>query len=226
VSIAPTLVLAKSIAKFKFPFSLPGPPGPEGQQGHSPPGLPGFPGFKGDKGLPGLTGPLGCQGQKGQKGPLGPRGCSTAGLADSFLLARHSQTIRVPDCPQGTTLIYSGYSLLFINGNKRAHGQDLGSMGSCLPRFSTMPFLFCDTDNTCRYAARNDYSYWLSTEKPMPRSMDLIRGDEISSYISRCSVCEGSSNAMAIHSQTAQLPDCPGDWESLWTGYSFVMVTT
>uniref|UniRef100_A0A4W5NU57 Collagen IV NC1 domain-containing protein n=1 Tax=Hucho hucho TaxID=62062 RepID=A0A4W5NU57_9TELE len=172
------------------------------------------------------AGPLGCQGQKGQKGPLGPRGCSTAGLADSFLLARHSQTIRVPDCPQGTTLIYSGYSLLFINGNKRAHGQDLGSMGSCLPRFSTMPFLFCDTDNTCRYAARNDYSYWLSTEKPMPRSMDLIRGDEISSYISRCSVCEGSSNAMAIHSQTAQLPDCPGDWESLWTGYSFVMVTT
>lgn len=130
--------------------------------------------------------------------------------------------MRVPVCPAGTTFIYSGYSLLFINGNERAHGQDLGknsetlsgiqnltkenkqpclclshaiifntshcllgTMGSCLPRFSTMPFLFCDTETTCRYASRNDYSYWLSTDTPMPTNMVAITGDKLASYISR-----------------------------------------
>ena len=59
-------------------------------------------------------------------------------------------------------------------------------MGSCLPRFSTMPFLFCDTENTCRYATRNEYSYWLSTDKAIPPSMDPITGEELATYISRC----------------------------------------
>lgn len=167
-------------------------------------------------------------------------------------------------------------------------------MGSCLPRFSTMPFLFCDTETTCRYASRNDYSYWLSTDTPAPTNMVSITGDMLASYISRwdrrafphiyrliyvsihflkifsyqgsqrliynflflkqiqntkistnwnirqenvnidvclyvrfrCSVCETTSNVIAIHSQTTEIPDCPQSWESLWTGYSFVMVKT
>lgn len=40
----------------------------------------------------------------------------------------------------------------------------------------------------------------------------------------RCSVCETTSNIIAIHSQTTAIPQCPRDWESLWSGYSFVMV--
>lgn len=40
----------------------------------------------------------------------------------------------------------------------------------------------------------------------------------------RCSVCETTSTVISIHSQTIQIPDCPQRWESLWTGYSFVMV--
>lgn len=131
----------------------------------------------------------------------------------------------MPDCPHGTSRIYSGYSFLFINGNERAHGQDLGTTGSCLPRFSTMPYLFCDTENNCRYASRNDYSYWLSTDTPMPANMVSITGDKLASYISRCSVCETTSNVIAIHSQTTLIPVCPQGWESLWTGYSFVMQT-
>ena len=58
-------------------------------------------------------------------------------------------------------------------------------MGSCLPRFSTMPYLFCDTDSNCHYASRNDYSYWLSTPEPMPMSMDPITGEGIKPFISR-----------------------------------------
>jgi C-terminal tandem repeated domain in type 4 procollagen len=39
---------------------------------------------------------------------------------------RHSQTTAVPMCPPGTELMWDGYSLLFIQGNEKAHGQDLG----------------------------------------------------------------------------------------------------
>lgn len=73
-------------------------------------------------------------------GPAGPRGASGAGGApggrgshgelpesDGFLFTRHSQELQVPECPAGSSLVYSGYSLLFINGNNRAHGQDLGT---------------------------------------------------------------------------------------------------
>lgn len=60
-----------------------------------------------------------------------------------------------------------------------------GTSGSCLPHFSTMPFLFCDTEYTCRYASRNDYSYWLSTDEPLPTHMEPIRGDVLARYISR-----------------------------------------
>lgn len=48
-----------------------------------------------------------------------------------------------------------------------------------------MPFLFCNTDSTCRYASRNDYSYWLSTDQPLPSSVPLISGDSLRNYISR-----------------------------------------
>lgn len=37
-------------------------------------------------------------------------------------------------------------------------------------------------------------------------------------------MCETTSNVIAVHSQTTQTPQCPRGWESLWTGYSFVMV--
>lgn len=29
---------------------------------------------------------------------------------------------------------------------------------------------------------------------------------------------------IAVHSQTLEIPDCPDGWESLWIGYSFIMV--
>lgn len=73
-------------------------------------------------------GPDGYVGQPGKKGAQGPPGKAAQGALDSFLLTRHSQKIQVPNCPQGTTFIYSGYSLLFIHGNDRAHGQDLGNI--------------------------------------------------------------------------------------------------
>ncbi|MEQ2196824.1 Collagen alpha-1(IV) chain, partial [Xenoophorus captivus] len=60
-----------------------------------------------------------------------------------------------------------------------------GTAGSCLRRFSPMPFMFCNINNVCNFAARNDYSYWLSTPKPMPMSMEAVTGENIKPYISR-----------------------------------------
>lgn len=98
-----------------------------------------------------------------------------------------------------------------------------GSSGSCLPKFSTMPFLFCDFMQVCNYASRNDKSFWLSSTAPIP--MMPVEGRDIEPYISRCAVCESPTNAIAVHSQTDMIPECPVGWTGLWIGYSFAMVS-
>ena len=87
-----------------------------------------------------------------------------------------------------------------------------------------MPYMFCNLNNVCNFASRNDYSYWLSTQEPMPQNMAPIEGDSIRYYISRCSVCESHTQVIAIHSQSSETPNCTEGWESLWAGYSFFMV--
>lgn len=72
----------------------------------------------GPRGYPGPPGPDGIPGQVGPPGP--------SSMDHGFLVTRHSQSIEVPLCPHGTTLIYDGYSLLYVQGNERSHGQDLG----------------------------------------------------------------------------------------------------
>uniref|UniRef100_A0A670JKZ5 Collagen IV NC1 domain-containing protein n=1 Tax=Podarcis muralis TaxID=64176 RepID=A0A670JKZ5_PODMU len=225
------------IPGFPGPFGLPGLPGPQGDEG-SPgikgqPGRPGVPGSMGDQGpigppglpgQPGLPGKPGAiiAGQKGNRGPPGPDGKP---VKRGFIFSRHSQSTEIPSCPSGTSQIYSGYSLLFVQGNEQAHGQDLGSAGSCLQRFTTMPFLLCNPSNVCRFASRNDYSYWLSTAEPMPLDMAPISGKALEPYISRCTVCEVPAVMIAVHSQTTSVPPCPQGWQSVWKGYSFVMYT-
>uniref|UniRef100_A0A3Q2GNK3 Collagen IV NC1 domain-containing protein n=1 Tax=Cyprinodon variegatus TaxID=28743 RepID=A0A3Q2GNK3_CYPVA len=219
---------------------FPGNPGLKGSPGTPGlPGLPGLPGAKGDVGLPGFQGlpgqkgdigfpgPPGNPGPPGSDGPQGPPGIPGSGsAAHGFLLTRHSQTEFPPSCPDGTNPIYDGYSLLYVQGNERAHGQDLGTAGSCLRRFSPMPFMFCNINNVCNFAARNDYSYWLSTPEPMPMSMEAVTGESIKPFISRCSVCEAPAMVIAVHSQTIQVPSCPASWSLLWIGYSFMMHTS
>lgn len=207
---------------------LPGGPGEPGDGGpEGPPGFSGPPGRKGDNGPAGQPGQRGYPGPPGSDGPQGPPGLpGSVSAAHGFLITRHSQSQETPFCPAGTSLIYDGYSLLYVQGNERAHGQDLGSAGSCLRRFSTMPFMFCNINNVCNFASRNDYSYWLSTPEPMPMSMAPITGESIKPFISRCAVCEAPAMVIAVHSQTIQIPSCPSNWEALWIGYSFMMHTS
>lgn len=74
----------------------------------------------GPRGFPGPPGP------DGLPGSMGPPG--TPSVDHGFLVTRHSQTTDDPLCPPGTKILYHGYSLLYVQGNERAHGQDLGEM--------------------------------------------------------------------------------------------------
>ena len=113
--------------------------------------------------------------------------------------------------------------MLNLHGNARGSGQELGTSGSCMPKFSVMPVVRCDINDKCDYAQNSDISYWLSTSEPMTQNMLPVSGDKIRSFISRCSVCESTGNVVAVHSQNQTMPTCPPGWLDLWTGYSFVM---
>lgn len=169
-----------------------------------------------------MAGLTGFRGPKGERGP--PAESPTRAKSRGFVFARHSQGVHIPECPPNTNKMWEGYSLASVIGAARAVGQDLGQSGSCLLRFSTMPYMFCDHKNVCSYAENNDDSLWLSTPEPMPVMMTPIPAREITNYISRCAVCETSTRVIALHSQTMHIPDCPSGWEEMWTGYSYFMV--
>ncbi|KAF4526481.1 hypothetical protein B566_EDAN013581, partial [Ephemera danica] len=159
-----------------------------------------------------------------QNGIIGGPGRACEAHADyltGILLVKHSQSSDIPQCEPGHVKLWDGYSLLYVEANEKAHHQDLGFAGSCLKRFSPMPLLFCDFNNVCIYASRNDKSYWLSTTAPIP--MMPMMENSIRQYISRCTVCEAPANVIAIHSQSLHIPKCPTGWTGLWIGYSFVM---
>ncbi|TRY56821.1 hypothetical protein DNTS_004092 [Danionella cerebrum] len=205
----------------------PGFPGPKGLIGTvgrlGPVGIPGSPGFTGDPGPQGIQGPPGFQGSQGKPGSPGIPALRGRSASIGYTLVKHGQSTRVPMCPEGMTRLWEGYSLLYVEGQEKAHNQDLGLPGSCLPHFSTIPFLYCTVNEICYYASRNDKSYWLSTTAAIP--MMPVANRDIAPFISRCSVCEAPSLAIAIHSQDQSIPMCPQGWRSLWIGYSFLMHT-
>lgn len=99
-----------------------------------------------------------------------------------------------------------------------------GQAGSCVPVFSTMPFFVCGVRG-CRYASRNDKSYWLSTKDKAPKRP--FDGTSIRNHISRCVVCEAPTSAVALHDPNSkEPPECPENWRGLWSGNSFLMVST
>ena len=169
-------------------------------------------------GKPGFPGSSGSPGPEGTIGPIGK-----PAVAQGFHLVRHSQSKSIPECPNGWAKLWDGYSLLYVQGHDHSHGQDLGKSGSCMKRFTTMPYLFCNIFEQCHYASRNDYSYWLTTDTQIP--MMPISAPAVEPFVSRCSVCEAPGPVIAKHSQSTDIPPCPAGWAELWTGYSFVMVT-
>lgn len=186
-------------------------------------------GMKGETGDQGPPGPEGSRGMKGAKGEDGSPG--TVGPAGEpgpgfNLLTLHSQTNSTPSCPVGTSQLWTGYSLGYTDGDGFGHGQDLGKSGSCVRRFNTIPFMMCrgrKENGRCHYSFRSEKTYWLSTAAD--EVDEEIPMDQNEDYISRCSVCEVNGAVLAVHSQSTTVPDCPSNWNSLWIGYSFLMVS-
>lgn len=46
-----------------------------------------------------------------------------------YLLVKHSQSELTPMCPVGMSKLWDGYSLLYLEGQEKAHNQDLGKSG-------------------------------------------------------------------------------------------------
>ena len=44
----------------------------------------------------------------------------------AYIIARHSQSDRIPACPSGSVKLWDGYSLLHTEDDGRAITQDLG----------------------------------------------------------------------------------------------------
>ena len=99
--------------------------------------------------------------------------------------------------------------------------------------------MFCDFNDVCNYASRNDKSYWLSTNEPIPMMpvaeraipefisrfvLSSCSGKRVHPVSTRCVVCEVPTNVIAVHSQDMNIPECPANWQPLWMGYSFAMV--
>jgi len=193
---------------------LPGPRGPSGRIGT--PGRQGYAGRPGVDGAPGAS-PSGRPGPAGTPGPPG-QPSKNAG----HHLVYHSQNDRTPGCPTGFNLLWKGYSLMYTVGNGQARSQDLGKSGSCIKKFSPVPFLICSLRaGGCKFGQKQDISVWLqgrpgTSTAPVPNT-------NIVPYVSRCTVCEGQNRPIAIHSQDTAVPNCPAGHESLWTGYSFLM---
>lgn len=138
-------VYALEITNANFLAGANGPPGPPGEKGLS--GPQGFPGLNGIKGAQGITGPPGPSGLSGLPGPSGAPGlpglqgpagspgfigepgapCEAApDYLTGILLVKHSQSQSVPVCEPGHIKLWEGYSMLYTDGDERAHSQDLG----------------------------------------------------------------------------------------------------
>lgn len=108
------------------------------------------------------------------------------------LISLHSQSMEIPDCPQGWEEAWIGYSYYMQTSD--AHGnshQSLISPGSCLEEFRAQPVIECHGRGTCNIFD-GITSFWLtviedSEQFKTPRQQTL-KADQ-TSKISRCSVC-------------------------------------
>jgi integrin beta 8 len=70
--------------------------------------------------------PQGARGETGAKGEPGLPCEDQPDYLTGILLVKHSQTIEIPRFEPGHIKLWDGYSLLYIEGNEKAHHQDLG----------------------------------------------------------------------------------------------------
>ena len=114
--------------------------------------------------------------------------------APANVMAVHSQSIQIPNCPSGWSSLWIGYSFAMHTGaGAEGGGQSLSSPGSCLEDFRTTPFIECNgARGSCHFFA-NKFSFWLTTiddsqQFTIPQSQ-TVKAGSTRSRISRCQVC-------------------------------------
>lgn len=139
------------------------------------------------------------------------------------VIAVHSQTSTVPNCPAGWTGLWDGYSLALVGlAQGYVHSQDLGNPGSCLKEFRKMPIIECNNPaGNCEFYTAWDFSAWLSADSSAWNLMDPVGNNKVG----RCRVCSKPAPVIVVHSQTTSVPDCPAGWTSLWEGYSLALAS-
>ena len=121
------------------------------------------------------------------------------------VFAIHSQSQRVPACPDGYDLLWTGYSFVFTSADGgRGDQQSLQSPGSCLEKYHDRPYFHCKDHSHCNYYP-NMMTFYLATldeytgfEKP--KLLTLKSGTQ-RQYVSRCAVCHAN-----LFKQTARGP--------------------
>jgi integrin beta 8 len=90
-------------------------------------------------------------------------GGSSDGGKGIEIIAVHSQTSAIPNCPAGWEKLWDGYSLAgsYANAGYQAF-NDLGSSGSCVEEFHPTPFIECYIPGQCDFLLMVIYySIWL-----------------------------------------------------------------
>lgn len=77
-------------------------------------------------------------GLRGNTGVPGLPGMPGRSVSVGYLLVKHSQTEQTPMCPVGMSKLWDGYSLLYLEGQEKAHNQDLGKSGWTVTVFPSM----------------------------------------------------------------------------------------
>lgn len=89
--------------------------------------------LEGTRGGPGLHGPIGMPGRSVNVG---------------YLLVKHSQSEQIPMCPVGMSKLWDGYSLLYFEGQEKAHNQDLGKCSWQSNKINHKMYSYCMSDTT------------------------------------------------------------------------------
>ena len=192
---------------FPIQTGIQGAPGLDGA-----PGLKGARGRDGEPGEPGINGLPGTQGEPGQPGRNG-----LPGYGRSNIIAIHSQTTIPPECPEDGIKLWEGYSLAYGLGYMSGL-NDLGQSGSCLRLFTKAPFQ--------EAASQQKVGLWLAAQVEQEKEELIeIPSENVKEFVSRCSVCEVLGTVLTLHSQTTEVPQCPPNWSSMWSGYTFLSVS-
>jgi integrin beta 8 len=110
------------------------------------------------------------------------------------VLVKHSMTNSTPDCPEGWTELWEGYSYQgsYLSINYES-GQLLGDTGSCLKTFFPIPFVECPNSAACDYFTAADYSIWMIAKNTQPLAGETFLlsnyQENIQPYIGKCRVC-------------------------------------